>query len=124
MMLALIGKNFTFMITAIFSDYFFGGLATIAFVAFLITLCNQQYSATQYAILSAFTVVGRVMIGLLAAYLTNHIGWAPFYLITFFSGFPALFILFWLRDRIDFNAVTLNRSSEIPSQTLDKHQTL
>ncbi len=116
MMLALIGKNFTFMIAAIFLDYFCGGLATIAFVAFLIALCNQQYSATQYAILSAVMAVGRVMIGPLAAYLVKHMGWTPFYLITFFAGFPALFILWWLRDRIDFNAITLNGSSKISFQ--------
>lgn len=108
MILALIGKKITFMIVAVFLDYFCGGLATIAFVAFLISLCSQRYSATQYAVFSALMAVPRVMIGPLAAFLVKHMGWAPFYLVAFFTGFPGLFVLWWLRDRINFNTVTLN----------------
>ncbi|AAO89755.1 AmpG family muropeptide MFS transporter [Coxiella burnetii] len=115
MVLALVGKNFPVMIGSIFSDYFCGGLSTAAFVAFLIALCKREYSATQYAILSALMAVSRVVIGPVAAYLVKHMGWAPFYLITFFAGFPALLILRWLRDRIDFSADTLHLKGN-PSQ--------
>ena len=111
MVLAIVGKSFPFMIGAIFSDYFCGGLSTVAFVAFLIALCRQEYSATQYAILSAFMAVTRVVIGPVAAYLVKHIGWASFYLVTFFVGLPALFLLRWLRERVDFGTNTLRGSS-------------
>lgn len=104
MVLAIAGKSFSLMISAIFFDYFCGGLSTVAFVAFLIALCRQEYSATQYAILSAFMAITRVFIGPVAAYLVKHIGWASFYLITFFSGLPALFLLRWLRERVNFDA--------------------
>ena len=114
MLLAIVGKSFPFMIGAIFFDYFCGGLSTVAFVAFLIALCRQEYSATQYAILSAFMAVTRVFIGPVAAYLVKHIGWASFYLITFFSGLPALFLLRCLRERVDFGENTLHGSSKLP----------
>ncbi|QTS83772.1 AmpG family muropeptide MFS transporter [Coxiella endosymbiont of Amblyomma nuttalli] len=104
MILAIVGKNFPLMISTIFLDYFCGGLSTVAFVAFLITLCHKEYSATQYAILSAFMAVTRMIIGPIAAYLVIHIGWVVFYLITFFVGFPALFVLYWLRERVNFSA--------------------
>ena len=35
-----------------------GGMGTAAFVAFLMSLCNQRFTATQYALLSAFASVG------------------------------------------------------------------
>jgi hypothetical protein len=34
-----------------------GGMGTAAFVAFLMSLCNQRFTATQYALLSAFASV-------------------------------------------------------------------
>lgn len=120
MLLAIVGKSFSLMIGAIFSDYFCGGLSTVAFVAFLIALCRQEYSATQYSILSAFMAITRVVIGPVAAYLVKHIGWASFYLVTFFAGFPALFFLRWLRERVDFGVNILRGSSELPMRRLDK----
>lgn len=116
MVLAIVGKSFPLMINAVFFDYFCGGLSTVAFIAFLIILCRQEYSATQYTILSAFMAVTRVFIGPVAAYLVKHIGWASFYLITFFSGLPALFLLRWLRERVNFGENTLYGSSEFPTR--------
>ena len=43
-----------------------GGMGTAAFVAFLMSLCNQRFTATQFALLSAFASVGRVWVGPLA----------------------------------------------------------
>ena len=40
-----------------------GGMGTAAFVAFLMSLCNQRFTATQFALLSAFASVGRVWVG-------------------------------------------------------------
>lgn len=120
MVLAIVGKSFPLMIGAIFFDYFCGGLSTVAFVAFLIALCRQEYSATQYAILSGFTAVTRVFVGPVAAYLVKHIGWAPFYLVTFFAGLPALFLLRYLRERVDFDESTVHGSFESPIRRLDK----
>src|SRR5690606_8790942 len=36
-----------------------GGLGTAAFVALLMALCRQEFSATQFALLSALSAVGR-----------------------------------------------------------------
>ena len=118
--LAIVGKSFPIMISAIFFDYFFGGLSTVAFVAFLIALCRQEYAATQYAILSGFMAVTRVFIGPVAAYLVKDVGWTFFYLVTFFSGLPALLLLRCLRERVDFGENTLHGSSALAIRRLDK----
>ena len=48
-----------------------GGMGTAAFVAFLMSLCNQRFTATQFALLSAFASVGRVWVGPLAGVLAE-----------------------------------------------------
>jgi hypothetical protein len=54
-----------------------GGMGTAAFLAFLMSLCSQRFTATQFALLSAFASVGRVWVGPLAGVLAETIGWPP-----------------------------------------------
>ncbi len=97
MWLALAGKSYLIMVTAVFSDYFCGGLGSVAMIVLLMNLCNHRFTATQYALFSAVAAIPRVFIGPLAALLVDHFGWAEFYGISFFFGFPALILLWWLK---------------------------
>ncbi len=54
------------MATAVFFENLCGGMGTAAFVALLMTLCNKSFSATQFALLSALSAVGRVYVGPIA----------------------------------------------------------
>lgn len=74
-----------------------GGMGTAAFVAFLMSLCNQRFTATQYALLSAFASVGRVWVGPLAGVLAESIGWPDFFLLSTLFALPALLMLWWQR---------------------------
>ena len=74
-----------------------GGMGTAAFVAFLMSLCNQRFTATQFALLSAFASVGRVWVGPLAGVLAESIGWPSFFLLSMVLAVPALAMLWWLR---------------------------
>jgi PAT family beta-lactamase induction signal transducer AmpG len=77
-----------------------GGMGTAAFVAFLMSLCNQRFTATQYALLSAFASVGRVWVGPLAGVLAETIGWPAFFVISTMLAAPALIMLLWLRESV------------------------
>ncbi len=77
-----------------------GGMGTAAFVALLMALCNQKFTATHYALLSAFSSVGRVWVGPLAGTLTTVIGWPIFFVLSIFMAVPGLFMLYKLRDKI------------------------
>lgn len=77
-----------------------GGMGTAAFVAFLMSLCNQRFTATQYALLSAFASVGRVWVGPLAGVLAETIGWPVFFLVSTVVAVPALALLWWLRTPV------------------------
>lgn len=77
-----------------------GGMGTAAFVAFLMSLCNQRFTATQYALLSAFASIGRVWVGPLAGVLAETIGWPSFFIISTVLAVPALAMLWWLRQPV------------------------
>ena len=77
-----------------------GGMGTAAFVAFLMSLCNQRFTATQYALLSAFAAVGRVWVGPLAGVLAEAIGWPTFFVVSTVLALPALGMLWWLRAAV------------------------
>ena len=74
-----------------------GGMGTAAFLAFLMSLCNQRFTATQFALLSAFASVGRVWVGPLAGVLAESIGWPAFFIVSTVAALPALAMLWWLR---------------------------
>jgi MFS transporter, PAT family, beta-lactamase induction signal transducer AmpG len=77
-----------------------GGMGTAAFLAFLMSLCNQRFTATQFALLSAFASVGRVWVGPLAGVLAESIGWPTFFIISTVLAAPALVMLWWMRHAV------------------------
>jgi MFS transporter, PAT family, beta-lactamase induction signal transducer AmpG len=77
-----------------------GGMGTAAFVAFLMSLCNQRFTATQFALLSAFASVGRVWVGPLAGVLAESIGWPTFFIVSTVVALPALVMLWWMREAV------------------------
>jgi PAT family beta-lactamase induction signal transducer AmpG len=77
-----------------------GGMGTAAFVAFLMSLTSRRFSATQYALLSAFASVGRVWVGPLAGVLAESIGWPTFFIVSTVLALPALGMLWALRAQV------------------------
>ena len=93
MVLALVGKNYPLMIFTIAFENLSGGMGTTAFVAFLMVLCNYRYTATQFALLSAFASLGRVLVGPLSGILVDGMGWTAFFFSTFIFALPGLILL-------------------------------
>ena len=77
-----------------------GGMGTAAFLAFLMSLCSRRFTATQFALLSAFASVGRVWVGPLAGVLAETIGWPGFFVVSTVLALPALLLLWALRAPI------------------------
>lgn len=101
MVLAWVGKSYGIMISAVAFENLCGGMGTAAFVAFLMSLCNKRYSATQFALLSSLSALGRVFISPSSGYLVDGTGWAMFFLITTLTALPGLWLLWRLRGEID-----------------------
>jgi len=77
-----------------------GGMGTAAFLAFLMSLTQQRFTATQFAMLSAFASVGRVWVGPLAGVLAESIGWPLFFIVSTVVALPALGMLWWMRAAV------------------------
>ncbi len=88
------------LLLVIASENLTGGMGTAAFVAFLMSLTSQRFSATQYALLSAFASIGRVWVGPLAGVLAGSIGWPMFFVVSTVMALPALAMLRWLRPSV------------------------
>ncbi|HLS50543.1 MAG TPA: muropeptide transporter [Burkholderiaceae bacterium] len=81
-----------------------GGLGTAAFVALLMAMCQQRYSATQFALLSALSAVGRTYLaGPLTPPLVEAFGWPWFFVLTVVIALPGIWLL-WLK-RQEINAL-------------------
>ena len=89
-----------------------GGMGTAAFLAFLMGLTQQRYTATQFAMLSAFASVGRVWVGPLAGVLAESIGWPTFFIVSTVLALPALGMLWLMRG-------TVQRLEVLPGAPLD-----
>ena len=105
--LALAGKVMWIFASAVFLEHLTGGMGSIALFVFLMALCDQRYTATQYAMLSAVVSLGRVYVGPAAGYTIKAIGWPEFFVISFVLGLVGLILLHFLRNRVDFNNKTI-----------------
>lgn len=88
------------LVAAIGFENITGGMGTAAFVALLMALCNQKFTATQYALLSAFAAVGRVWVGPMAGVLASSLGWPTFFLFSTLAAAPGLVMLIKLKPVI------------------------
>jgi len=93
MLLALTGKNYPVMIFSIAFENITGGMGSAAFLAFVMAICNKQYSATQYALLSSMAALGRVFIAPTSGYIVTKTGWTAFFLFTAITALPGLMFL-------------------------------
>jgi MFS transporter, PAT family, beta-lactamase induction signal transducer AmpG len=106
--LAMVGKDYTALVLAINVENFCSGLGTAGFLGFLMSLCNPNFSATQFALLSSLMAVGRDLIagpssGEFAQRLVMGVnvvgakpdlaGWGNFFLLTLLAALPGMLLL-------------------------------
>ncbi len=70
-----------------------GGMGTTAFVAYLSSLCNLRYTATQYALLSSLMAQARTFLAGFAGVFQTALGWPGFILLTTVAALPGLVLI-------------------------------
>ena len=94
--LATIGPQEYGLTVAIIADNVTGGMAIAVFIAYLSSLTNTAYTATQYALFSSLmTLPGQFAAGF-TGLLAEQVGWVNFYLVTAGTGIPAIILLLLL----------------------------
>ena len=83
-------------------ESFTAGLGTAAFLAFLMAIVNKQHSATEYAILSSVFALSRQLAGYASGFGAYYMGYAHYFLLTFFLAFPAYVFLPWVKQMLGY----------------------
>jgi PAT family beta-lactamase induction signal transducer AmpG len=100
--LSMAGKDHAFMVAAIITENFGLGLVTAAMTAYLMSMCNKRFTATQFALLSSLMAASRDILVAPAGKLAEAVGWPGFFLTTVVMAIPPLlllpFIAPWSRD--------------------------
>jgi PAT family beta-lactamase induction signal transducer AmpG len=91
--LAAVGKNSMLLLLAINLENFCAGLVAAATVAFIMSLCNHRFSATQFALLSSLMAVSRDVLSAPAGEIAKITGWPNFFLLSLVATLPGLFLL-------------------------------
>jgi len=101
------GHSVPMLMAAISAENFTTGMGSVAFVAYLSSLCSINFTASQYAILSALATTGRTFFASSAGMLAEHASWSVFFLASGIIALPGIFALLWLmrKDRLHEHAV-------------------
>jgi len=92
-LLAVVGNDVKMLALAIAVENLSGGMGTAAFVAYLSSLCNVAYTATQYALLSSFMAFGRTVLSSTGGWLADQMDWVSFFVLTTVAAVPGLVLL-------------------------------
>jgi PAT family beta-lactamase induction signal transducer AmpG len=79
------------------AESFTGGLGTAAFLAFLMAIVQKERAATEYALLSSVFALSRSVAGWAGGLGAQSMGYANWFLLTFFLAAPAYLLLPWVR---------------------------
>ncbi len=84
-------------------ESFCAGLGTSAFLAFLMAVCKKEFSATQYALLSALFRITGILAGSFSGAMTTRMGYAAYFFLTFLLSLPTFLFVFHAREWIPAN---------------------
>jgi PAT family beta-lactamase induction signal transducer AmpG len=91
--LARLGHHYPMMVAAIGLENLCSGMGTAAYAAFLMSLCDRRFTATQYALLTSLMAVTRVIVGAPTGYLVKAFGWEVYFLVSMLAAVPGLLLL-------------------------------
>jgi len=95
-LLSTMGANIMMLAAVIGADSLAGGIALSVFIAYLSSLTNKAYTATQYALFSSIMTLFPKIIAGFSGIIVDAYGYFVFYVYTSLLGLPALLIIVYL----------------------------
>jgi len=93
------GHRIGYLALCVTAENITGGMAGTALVTYLSSLCSPAFTATQYALLSSLTLLGRTVVASSGGVLSEKIGWVRFFLLTCVVTLPAIILFIWVGPR-------------------------
>jgi PAT family beta-lactamase induction signal transducer AmpG len=103
MVLAAKGHDITWLYIVISADNLSAGIASAAFVAFLSSLTNISFTATQYAIFTSLMTFLPKVLGGYSGTMVDGMGYPNFFLATALMGVPVLVLIAFVGRRQQFS---------------------
>lgn len=91
--LALIGHSIPWLAGVIAFENLSGGMGTAAYTAYMASLTNKRFTATQYALLTSIMGVPRVIASAPTGWMAEFMGWPLFFLVCTLIALPGLMLL-------------------------------
>lgn len=95
-LLALVGNSVPALAAVIAFENFSGGMGTAAYVAYMASITNRKFTATQYALLSSLMGVPRVLASAPTGFMAESLGWFLFFALCAAVAVPGLLLLRWI----------------------------
>lgn len=92
-LLAHIGYSLPTLSGVIAFENLTGGMGTAAYAAFMGSITNKKFTATQYALLSSLMGVPRVIASAPTGFLAKHMGWENFFIFCVVIAIPGMLLL-------------------------------
>jgi PAT family beta-lactamase induction signal transducer AmpG len=98
-LMAITGPDLTLLTVTISADNLVGGLAGSVFIAYLSSLTNTAYTATQYALFSSLMTLPGKFIGGFSGVIVDAQGYFYFFVYSAVIGLPAILLVLYLMGR-------------------------
>lgn len=95
--IAIHGKDNNLLYLVIFFENSSGGIGDSVFIAYLSSLCNVVFSATQYSLLSSLASFSRSFLSSSAGIFAESLGWFKFFVLSSLLIVPSIILLFFIR---------------------------
>lgn len=100
-LLAISDTNLTFLAIIISADNLSGGIAASVFIAYLSSLVNTAYTATQYALFSSLMTLPAKFLGGFSGIVVDNQGYFSFFIYAAILGTPAIILATYLLRKQD-----------------------
>ncbi|AAY61685.1 major Facilitator Superfamily protein [Rickettsia felis str. Pedreira] len=94
------GKNSLLLFITIGIESITGGMTMTAYIAFISSLCQGKFRATQYSFLSSMMGISRSIFPIISGYMVVNFGWQNFFLFTTIITIPSLLILLKIKTKL------------------------
>ncbi|MBF0210663.1 MAG: AmpG family muropeptide MFS transporter [Desulfamplus sp.] len=98
--LAVVGHNTILLSFVIAFENISSGMGTSAYVAFMASMTDRRFTATQYALLSSLMGIPRVVASAPTGFIAEHTGWAEFFIFCTVVAIPGIIFPFYINKKL------------------------
>lgn len=100
--LAVAGHNIVLLSGVIAFENISSGMGTAAYIAFMASMTNRRFTATQYALLSSLMGIPRVIASAPTGFIAEHTGWVSFFIFCTLIAIPGILFPLYITKKFSY----------------------